>query len=441
MKFGIIGAGPSGLAMSRFIKYDSVVFERSNSPGGHAGSFTDHGYTFDHGPHILFSKDKHILQYLLNLLGNNVHACKRNNKISYKGTLVKYPFENDLKSLPLEDNYECLAGYIFNPYKKKYKKPKNFKEWLLAHFGRGICEKYLFPYNEKVWNIPVDRLSMIWADRLPQPPPEDILKSAIGYETEGYLHQLFYNYPLKGGYQAISEQLAEGTDIRYQFAVTKITKEKGKFVITNGLERHTFDQIISTMPIQELIKILDLKIPPKVLKAISSLIVNPMHVVSLGIKGVDANQYTAVYFPEKEYLVNRISFPATFSPHNAPAGYHSIQAEITCKARSAVWKWSDEQILQHTIDGLIDRNIISQKNDIVYTNVTRHPYAYVVYDTQYEKNVKIVRDWFPKQGIHLVGRFSYFEYINVDGVIKTALEIASKINGKSMTITAKGVIV
>ena len=47
----------------------------------------------------------------------------------------------------------------------------------------------------------------------------------------------------------------------------------------------------------------------------------------------------------------------------------------------------------------------------------------------YERNTKIVREWFPKQGIHLVGRFSYFEYINVDMVIARSMKVAEKLNG------------
>ena len=56
---------------------------------------------------------------------------------------------------------------------------------------------------------------------------------------------------------------------------------------------------------------------------------NPLTVVTLGFRGVDANQFTAVYFPDPDFLVNRISAPCVFSPHNGPPGCYSIQAEIT----------------------------------------------------------------------------------------------------------------
>ena len=435
MKFGILGAGPSGLAMALFLKDKTTVLEKENHPCGHASSFFDQGYTFDYGPHIMFSKNNEILDFMIASLGKNIKKRKRNNKISYKGRLIKYPFENDLHSLPLEDNFDCINSFLFNPFKKRYKNPKNLEEWLLAKFGEGICEKYLFPYNRKVWNIPVKDLSMIWAERIPDPPVEDIIKSAIGFETEGYLHQLFYYYPLRGGYQAISDAWAKKVNPVYNFEVKRIEKtQKDSFIVTNGKQSFEFEQLISTIPIQELIKVLSIKIPNEVKKAIEDLIVNPMYLVSLGIKGEDRNKFTAVYFPEEDFLPNRISFPKTFSEYNAPNGQYSIQADITCSPNSEVWKKSDREILGHVKDGLKKKGVLAKDARIVYENVKRTKYSYVVYDNNYERNVEIIRKWFPSQGIHLVGRFSFFEYVNVDGAIATALQIARKITEKQIAL-------
>ena len=174
-------------------------------------------------------------------------------------------------------------------------------------------------------------------------------------------------------------------------------------------------------------------IPDRVRQAVRGLLVNPMYIVSLGIRGRDREKMTAVYFPEEEFLVNRISYPATFSANNAPPGHYSIQAEITCRARSAVWRMSDREVLTHVIAGLEKRNLV-RRAAVVLADVRRSPYSYVVYDDHYEKNVRMVRDWFPRQGIHLVGRFSYFEYINVDGAIERAMDIAGRINGSPVQL-------
>ncbi len=430
-QYGVIGAGPSGLAINLFLKTKAELLESNNHVGGHAASFFAAGFTFDYGPHILFSRDQQILDFIIATLGDNVSRCRRNNKISFKNHIIKYPFENDLKSLPLEDNYACIHDFIFNPYKEQYPIPQNMREWFLTVFGAGICSRYLFPYNEKVWNVPVEKLSMALADRIPNPPAEDILKSALGYSTEGYLHQLYYFYPKKGGYQAICEAWKNKAAICYQVTVTqiKLTAHNTIQVIDNHGKMREYQQLISTMPLHEIIHLLDFAVPAEIRQAVEQLIVNPMFLVSFGIQGIDQNQYTAVYFPEAEFWVNRISYPCTFSADNGPANHWSLQAEITCAQDSAIWQKTDAEILAHAKEGLQTRGLLPDDNQISFERVDRVSRSYVVYDVGYEENVKKVRAWFTSLGIHLLGRFSYFEYINVDMAVDRAIKLAIELNG------------
>ncbi|WP_131782421.1 protoporphyrinogen/coproporphyrinogen oxidase [Legionella gresilensis] len=429
-RLSVIGAGPSGLAVSLFLKNTPDILESKNHVGGHASSFTIDEFTFDYGPHILFSRDKDILDFIIASLGDNVAQCRRNNKISYKDRLLKYPFENDLSSLSLEDNYDCIRHFIFNPYKEKYASPSNMREWFLKTFGEGICSRYLFPYNEKVWNIPVEKLSMSMAERIPTPPPEDILKSSLGYITEGYLHQLYYFYPKVGGYQAICEAWKKNIPITYQFNVNKIEYINDKIRLYDDQgNMKEYEQVISTMPIHELIAKINIAVPKAIQSAVEKLIINPMFVISFGIKGFDPNQYTAVYFPEAEFWVNRVSYPCTFSSANGPQGHWSLQAEITCTKDSELWKKSDEEILMHTKLGLQKRNLLPEDDAINFAKLTRIPHAYVVYDVGYEEQASKVRNWFASYGIHLLGRFSYFEYVNVDMAVDRAIKLAAMLNG------------
>ena len=80
----VLGAGPSGISYSLFFEKSPVIIEKNDHPGGHASSYVINGFTFDYGPHILFSRDKSILDFIVKSLGNNVRQCKRNNKISFK---------------------------------------------------------------------------------------------------------------------------------------------------------------------------------------------------------------------------------------------------------------------------------------------------------------------------------------------------------------------
>jgi protoporphyrinogen oxidase len=435
---GILGAGPSGLSVGRFLRGPHEIVERSGHVGGHASSFIREGYTFDHGPHIMFSKNQPVLDFMLRVLGKNVRRCRRNNKISFKGRLIRYPFENDLGALDPEDNHRCAEGFLNNPEKARYPRPRNLEQWLLSVFGRGICEAYLFPYNRKVWNLPVSKLSMLWADRIPRPTDEMIRRSSLGRPTEGHLHQLYYHYPRRGGYQAISEALARRAGpVRLKYEVKAVRRlSDGRWEITDGKTPLAYDRLVSTLPIHELVRMAEFPIPERVRRAVRRLIVNPMFIVSLGVRGTDPERRTAIYFPEKEFLVNRLSFPATFSAENAPKGHHSLQAEITCRLNDATWRKTDAEILEHTIAGLVRRKLV-RRGAIAFSEVRRSRYAYVVYDTDYERNVRIVRDWFPRQGLHLAGRFSYFEYVNVDGAIERAMEVAGRLNGAPVLLRSR----
>jgi protoporphyrinogen oxidase len=437
VKVGVIGAGPSGLCLGMFLEHETEVLEAGTEPGGTAGSVCVDGYTFDHGPHIMFSRNERILDFMISSLGDNVHRCRRNNRIAYAGRLVKYPFENDLASLPEDESYECARDYFINPWRDRYPEPADLREWFLHHFGQAMCEKYFFPYNEKVWNVPVADLSMSWAERIPQPPPEDVLRSAMGISTDGYLHQLYYHYPLQGGYQAISEAWAKIVRPHFGFEVRRISlpADGGVLVSGPGEDRH-YDRIVSTMPLERLLAVADFPIPDRVRAAVEALLVNPMIVVSLGIAAKDREQMTAVYFPAADFRVNRLSFPATFSPHNAPDGCHSIQAEVTCRAEDPTWAWSDRQALDHVIAGLLEAGILADPDTIVLSHVQRVEHAYVVYRRGYERHAAVVREWFPQQGIDLCGRFSYFEYVNVDGAVARALDVAGRLNGREVQLGA-----
>ncbi|MFA5959873.1 MAG: FAD-dependent oxidoreductase [Tatlockia sp.] len=430
-RLAIIGAGPSGLACGLFLKEKVDILESNSHVGGHASSFTQDGFTFDYGPHILFSRDAQILDFIVKSLGQNVSRCRRNNKIAFKDKLLKYPFENDLNALSLDDNFDCIRHFLFNPYKQQFAAPANMKEWFLKTFGEGICRHYLFPYNEKVWNIPVEQLSMSMADRIPHPNPEDILKSSMGYSTEGYLHQLYYFYPKKGGYQAICEAFKTNLAVQYQCHIEKIQFKPGEIVLVNqnGTTR-SYQQVVSTMPVHELIEKVDCPVPLEIRKAVEQLIVNPMIIVSFALSGVDANQYTAVYFPEAEFLVNRISYPCTFSSENGPPNHFSLQAEITCSADSEVWQQTDAEILAHTKEGLQKRKLLPDDDAILFARIERMDRSYVVYDVAYQENAAKVRDFFESIGIHLLGRFSYFEYINIDMAVDRAIKLAALLNNE-----------
>ena len=65
---------------------------------------------------------------------------------------------------------------------------------------------------------------------------------------------------------------------------------------------------------------------------------------------------------------------------------------------------------------------ICTPDQVVFSSVERQPFAYVVYDLDYQKNIAVIKDYCRLQEIPLVGRFAQFEYLNMDGCIRSVMD-------------------
>jgi len=430
VKTAILGGGLSGLSLARLLHErgdEVVVLEAEEQYGGLCRSRTEKGFTFDiGGSHIIFSRDKEVLAFMRRMIEGNEQQNNRNTKIFYKGRYVKYPFENGLFDLPAEDRFFCISEFVKNLIaveKGEVPAPENFREWICYTFGNGIAECYMVPYNEKIWKYPTEQMSLHWVDgRIPRPPVDDVIKAAVGIPTEGYTHQAVFSYPLDGGIEALVRAIAKPVEpfIRTNFRITDVRKSKSRWQIGNGKETIEADRIISTIPVQHLLAALP-GVPQEVKTACDALAYNSLVCVNIGVKG-SVPDYSWLYIPDPALgKTNRISFPSQYSRHVAPQGHSAILAEITHQPGDAVAGMSDTELVRE-VTGTITAMGLAKPKDITYTSVVRQPYAYVVYDIRYQENIAKVREYCAAVGIPLVGRFSQFEYLNMDGCLRSVLD-------------------
>lgn len=420
MKIGIVGGGLTGLSLAYFLDGDCAVLERDSQCGGLCRTVTKNGYSYDYGGHIIFSRDAEVLDFMLDVLGENKVRYRRNNRIWFKGRFVKYPFENDLAALPKEDIYECLYGFLT----RNYPEPKNFREWCYYRFGKGIAEKYLIPYNEKIWNIETEKIGLEWVEgRVPDPPLEDVLKSAIGIETEGYTHQLYFYYPKHGGIEALIRAIEANVDrVETGFCVKRIIKRKDAWVVSDGTREREYERLVSTMPIVDLLDALE-HVPEKVREASRSLRYNSLICVMIAANAGRQSDKFAVYFPQRELKFHRVCFYDYFGQSCVPPGRTEAVAEFTVNKGDGTYEMTNEELVEHVIAGLEKGNFIS-RNDVCETDVARRQYAYVVNDLNYSRSLKLIRDFVGETGIVLCGRFSEWEYLNMDACIRHAMDTA-----------------
>ena len=431
---GILGAGLTGLATASLLARPAVVLESRPWVGGLLRTFGRGGFSSDVGGHIIFSKDQRVLDQMLGWLDGQVERGRRSNVILYDKAMVKYPFENGLAELPSkQDTLECVEGFV-RAWREADTAPvaRNLKEWCYRRFGPGISDKYLIPYNTKIWKLPLEEISTEWVDRVPSPSLTEVLKSAIGIPTEGYTHQLYFYYPRTGGIQRLAEilrdrALAAGHHIRTGFEVRQVRRTGDGWLISDGKETIACEKLVSTIPILPFMRALD-DVPAEVVNAAEQLRTNSLRVVLLGINRPDLNQHTAVYVPNPRSVYHRVCCNNCFSPWMSPPGCSSVSVEITCSETDQVGRLDDAALVERVVSDL-ERDGILRRADIVESMVHREQNAYVVYNHGYEQRRTLVADYARSREICLAGRVAESKYLNMDACVSRAMEVRAELEG------------
>lgn len=424
-KIAILGGGLTGLTLANLLnnKYEVTVFEKEKVPGGLCRSFNFKGFTFDIGGHIIYSRDREVLNFIIKFVGrNNLFKRTCRDSILYKDRLIDYPFETDLAKLGKVEAYECLKDFL----NRRQEKTINFNQWIYNNFGKALAEKYLLPYNKKIWKINPALLDIDWVARVPVPTTDEIIKSCLGIKFAKRIERKKFFYPKKGGIQFLSYKLADklGKSLRFNSEIVRIKKNKDSWMVETKEGVHYFDDIISTIPIFSLFKLLDKRVPVNVISHLKKLRYNSIMIVCLGINRGQISSNTAIYIPDNQFYPNRICFMNNFSDNNAPKGNNSIIGEITYRPNSKLAKKRDSEILENVLVGLKKRKIINDEK-IIVKKIIRFPYAYVVYDRNYNKNIRVIYSWLGKEKINNVGRFAEFQYLNMDGCIRHAVDFVN----------------
>ncbi len=444
MRIGILGAGLSGLSLAYVLQgareADEIeLLEKEASPGGLCRSFAFGNIHYDIGPHILFSKDSEVLSLMLGLLGENVHKLRRSNKVFHDGRFVKYPFENELSALSARDRDYCLNTFLSNPYADYA--PRDMLQFFLATFGEGITNLYLRPYNEKIWKFDPAMMDTQMVERIPKPPAQDIVASARGIATEGYVHQLWFHYPRRGGIQSLVDafmrQIGPPVAVRCNTEIVGVTKA-GKHWTVSASDGTTYDYdlLVSTIPAPKLIGALGPGVPLDVVHAARQLKSNSILLCNLRLRRDRLDGKFAVMVADRSVLFHRLSRLNFLLPPGSEDGTTYLQAEITYRKGDLIDLAEDREIRDRVVCDLCRLGFMEAPEDVVADEVARFPFAYVIYDLDHRQNMERVRRCCEKElGLWLHGRFGEFEYLNMDAVIRRSID---KCRGLVERLTGRG---
>lgn len=429
-RIGILGGGIAGLSLAYFLKdTDVAIIEKEDKVGGLCRSYQKNGLSYDVGPHIMFSKNEKVLEFMTTI--TKTHRLTRSNQIFLNGKFIKYPFENFLSMLDDKTKIDyCLNTFLNNPYKDM--PATNMLSFFLKNFGEGITKLYLEPYNEKIWKFSPAMLDTQMVGRIPRPPDEHIIESAKGKFSEGYTHQLNFFYPVKGGYQSMVDGVlekitAKGVQVLTGEIITKVSFQDNRWVVQTQKNHFEFEGLINCMPIQELVAVLQ-SVPADIKKLSREMMYNSIAIIIINVKKDAIGDHFALMVPQSDVLFHRISKLDFLGENYHLKGSTSFLVEITFRKKSKIAQMSNKDLIKRCIEDLVKIGFIKDKAQVNFTDFHFEEYAYVIYDLNHRVRTDAILEYFRGLKVESSGRWAEFEYMNSDKVIEHSMILAQKLN-------------
>lgn len=404
----ILGGGVAGISAAWHARQsgrEAVIFEAGERSGGLLDNFQVDGFRFDNAVHFGFSNNDAYRA----VLEKTDYITHRPEAYNYeRGRWLKHPVQNNLFPLPAEEKVKAIKSFVERPARSE---TSDYRQWLKEQFGAVIAERFPVRYTEKYWTVPAENLSTIWiGNRLYRPSLDEVLYGAMTDQTPStyYLPELYY--PRHGGFRAFIDPLLERLDLRTGKEAVYINPQK-KYVLCRDGTREYYGHLISSVPLPELIDMLD-EAPGAVKEAAGQLWATSIALVSLGFNAPRAGDYLWFYIYDSEILPSRVHAPYRKSPDNVPPGCSSLQFE-TYFSRCKPLEISPDQLVEQ-VTKLVDQMKLASGRDIIVTDYRVLPYANVVFDRGMTERRDYVLEYLNGLGITPVGRFGEWDYLWTD---------------------------
>src|SRR5688572_5503932 len=438
-KIVIIGAGPTGLGAGYRLKelgYKNFqIYDRLPYIGGLASSFTDSaGFTWDIGGHVMFSHYKYYDKCFDDLMGSDFQLNMRECWVRMFNSWVPYPFQNNIRHLPKEVTYECLAGLVKAQAKGDHKSATNFREFIDKVFGDGIAKHFMLPYNFKVWAHPAEMMNKEWiGERVAVLDVDRAIKNVVlGTDDFGWGPNNQFKFPLFGGtgefYRRFGKPLEGHINLSKAIDFINIAKKEIRF--KDG-EIVKYDRLISAMPLDKLCNdVINGEMPREIKRAAAGLRHSGGYMVGIGIKQPCPSTKSWMYFPEANCPFYRVTYLSNYSPYMTPD--KDTHYSLLCETSYSQFKPVDGRtIVDDTIQGLINAGMIKEEDrkDIVDTWLYHAEYSYPTPSVERDQILSQVIPYLEQNEIYSRGRFGMWKYevSNTDHTLMQGVELVNRL--------------
>jgi protoporphyrinogen oxidase len=450
----VIGAGPAGLTAAYMLSkrgVASTVLEADTVVGGISRTAVRDGWRFDIGGHRFFTKVKAVDDVWFEILGKDEFLRRpRMSRIYYRKKFYDYPLvaKNALMNLGLVEAARCMGSYVW----VRVKPPKDtstLEGFVASRFGWRLYEHFFKTQSEKVWGVPCTEIQADWgAQRIKDlsiwkavvemlTPKAVKQRRSKGKQITSLIEE--FNYPKYGPgmmWERCTELVTErGTKVVLDSLVTKVEHADGKATaVTAASEgttnRYPCTEVISSMPISELLRAMDPPVPAEVQHAADSLRYRAHITVGLVVPEEDGFPDNWVYINDADVKVGRVQNFGRWSPYLVKDGRTCLGLELFVNEGDEWWTMSDDDLIE-TGKRELEQIDLLDASKVETGYVVRTPKAYPFYDARYRENVATLASWLDEHApnVYPVGRNGMHRYNNQDHSMFTAMLSVENIFG------------
>lgn len=408
----IIGAGVSGISYANFSSNNCAIIEKEKEPGGYCRTIKRNGFTWDFSGHFFHFRNPEIEKYVMkNINEDALLKVNKSTSILYKNQLIDFPFQKNIHQLPKEEFIDCLYDLFVT---KNTEQIKSFKDMVIKNFGKAIAEKFLIPYNEKLYACDLDLLDQEAMGRFfPKASKEEIILNFKKQENSSYNETFIY--PKGGAIEYINSLIKNisTTPISLEEELIQIDINRQEAITNKRIIR--YDNLISTMPFPLLLQKCGIQYE-------NVFSCNKVLVFNIGFDRKSENTQTSwLYIPNKDIVFYRVGFYDNILQSDRL----SVYVEIGFPEKSPIC--STDEYLERVLTDLRKCGLIKDEQVIDYEALIMNP-AYVHINNKSSDAVEKYKEFLAKRNIYSIGRYGSWTYCSIEDNIIEAKELAIKLS-------------
>lgn len=407
----IIGAGATGLGYGLFSPNDYQIIEADSEIGGYCKTIKQDGFVWDYSGHFFHFREPEMEKFICKCIDSEtLLRCRKHTQIKYKDRYIDFPFQKNIHQLSKPELIECLYDLFCNEYETY----QNFQEMLYCKFGKGIAEKFLIPYNEKLYACNLNKLDTDAMGRFfPYADIKDIIANFKNSDSKSYND--YFTYPRGGAIEYIQSLRHRIPDNKIKLSEKVIAVDTHQKIVKTTKGEIGYDNLISTIPFPQLLQLCNIPYDPTIYSWNKVLVFN----LGFDSKGTDIRN-NWIYFPDKGISFYRIGYYDNIFQTDRMSLY--VELGFDKDADIDVEKWYET-----VIEDLKSSGIINSQSVISRHHVIMDP-AYVHITKDSIENVKVLKQQLKKHHIYSIGRYGSWTYCSIEDGLIEARSLSQSIN-------------